>query len=128
MKDVPESSSEGASAPSEHGSNHSSIDDSSNIEFSERGDNDNDVKANASTNMTNDKSQQITENNSKTTAPNGTTVQTEHRVPSEETIAETGRLFVRNLPYVCTESDLRNTFNKFGPLAEVVGQLINECY
>ncbi|CAG8577126.1 1353_t:CDS:10 [Ambispora leptoticha] len=39
--------------------------------------------------------------------------------PHEETIAETGRLFVRNLPYICTEEDLRKEFHQFGPLAEV---------
>ncbi|CAI2169287.1 17355_t:CDS:10 [Funneliformis geosporum] len=40
-------------------------------------------------------------------------------VPAEESIGETGRLFVRNLPYICTEEDLRKEFVKFGPLAEV---------
>ncbi|CAG8494711.1 16167_t:CDS:10, partial [Racocetra fulgida] len=40
-------------------------------------------------------------------------------VPPEESIGETGRLFVRNLPYICSEEDLRKVFNKFGPLAEV---------
>ncbi|KAF9189270.1 hypothetical protein BGZ51_009717 [Haplosporangium sp. Z 767] len=34
-------------------------------------------------------------------------------------IADTGRLFVRNLPYTCTEDDLRKLFEKFGPLSEV---------
>ncbi|KAG0349230.1 hypothetical protein BG004_000454 [Podila humilis] len=34
-------------------------------------------------------------------------------------IADTGRLFVRNLPYTCTENDLRGLFEKFGPLSEV---------
>ncbi|XP_056002350.1 probable RNA-binding protein 19 isoform X2 [Ostrea edulis] len=36
-----------------------------------------------------------------------------------DTIAETGRLFVRNLPYNCTQEDLEALFGKFGPLAEV---------
>ncbi|CAG8796946.1 19302_t:CDS:2, partial [Gigaspora rosea] len=40
-------------------------------------------------------------------------------VPPEESIGETGRFFVRNLPYICSEEDLRQIFNKFGPLAEV---------
>ena len=40
-------------------------------------------------------------------------------VPPEESIGETGRLFVRNLAYICTEDDLRKEFVKFGPLAEV---------
>ncbi|KAJ1789906.1 Multiple RNA-binding domain-containing protein 1 [Coemansia sp. RSA 2167] len=34
-------------------------------------------------------------------------------------IHETGRLFVRNLPYMATEDDLRTTFEPFGPLSEV---------
>ncbi|KJE92201.1 RNA binding domain-containing protein [Capsaspora owczarzaki ATCC 30864] len=34
-------------------------------------------------------------------------------------IAESGRLFVRNLPYTCTEDDLIALFSKFGQLAEV---------
>ncbi|KAI9505196.1 Multiple RNA-binding domain-containing protein 1 [Coemansia spiralis] len=34
-------------------------------------------------------------------------------------IQETGRLFVRNLPYLTTEDDLRLAFEKFGPLSEV---------
>ncbi|KAJ1985004.1 Multiple RNA-binding domain-containing protein 1 [Dimargaris cristalligena] len=37
----------------------------------------------------------------------------------QEIIMETGRLFLRNLPYTCTEEDLRKRFEKFGPLAEV---------
>ncbi|EGD82752.1 hypothetical protein PTSG_03403 [Salpingoeca rosetta] len=32
---------------------------------------------------------------------------------------ETGRIFVRNLAYVCTEDDIRALFEKFGPLSEV---------
>ncbi|GAB5591932.1 Multiple RNA-binding domain-containing protein 1 [Umbelopsis nana] len=34
-------------------------------------------------------------------------------------ISDTGRLFVRNLPYTCTEEDLKKIFAKFGPLSEV---------
>lgn len=34
-------------------------------------------------------------------------------------IAETGRVFVRNLPYSCSEDDLRSLFEKYGPLAEI---------
>ncbi|CAM9977849.1 unnamed protein product, partial [Ectocarpus sp. 8 AP-2014] len=30
-----------------------------------------------------------------------------------------GRLFVRNLPYTCTEDDLRDLFGSFGMLSEV---------
>ncbi|CAG8486980.1 1639_t:CDS:10, partial [Paraglomus occultum] len=119
--DVSESSSEGASVLSENGSNHSSASDQADgySDSSERVDNDI-VNADARANMAkNDRSQEIIENSSKATTSNEMTVQTEQNVPAEETIAETGRLFIRNLPYVCTESDLRNTFNKFGPLAEV---------
>ncbi|KAJ2705239.1 Multiple RNA-binding domain-containing protein 1 [Coemansia sp. IMI 203386] len=36
-----------------------------------------------------------------------------------EQIRETGRLFIRNLPYLATEDDLRSAFEKFGPLSEV---------
>ncbi|KAF9432100.1 hypothetical protein BGZ76_011257, partial [Entomortierella beljakovae] len=34
-------------------------------------------------------------------------------------ISDTGRLFVRNLPYTCTEDELRKLFEKFGPLSEI---------
>lgn len=33
-------------------------------------------------------------------------------------IAESGRLFVRNLAFVCNEDDLEKLFNQFGPLSE----------
>ena len=36
-----------------------------------------------------------------------------------ETVAESGRLFVRNLSYEATEDDLTALFSAFGPLAEV---------
>ncbi|XP_033112126.1 probable RNA-binding protein 19 [Anneissia japonica] len=36
-----------------------------------------------------------------------------------ESIAETGRLFVRNLAYICKEEDLEELFSKYGPLTEV---------
>lgn len=32
----------------------------------------------------------------------------------EEDVAESGRLFVRNLPYTCTEDDLKELFTKHG--------------
>lgn len=32
----------------------------------------------------------------------------------EEDVAESGRLFVRNLPYTCTEDDLKELFIKHG--------------
>ncbi|KAJ1672530.1 Multiple RNA-binding domain-containing protein 1, partial [Spiromyces aspiralis] len=37
----------------------------------------------------------------------------------EERIRETGRLFVRNLAYTATEDDLRQHFEKFGPISEI---------
>eukprot|EP00049_Salpingoeca_infusionum_P025432 m.19245 g.19245 ORF g.19245 m.19245 type:complete len:891 (+) comp7999_c1_seq1:98-2770(+) len=39
--------------------------------------------------------------------------------PEDEGIEESGRLFVRNLAYICTEDDLRALFEKFGPLSEM---------
>lgn len=36
-----------------------------------------------------------------------------------EQILDNGRLFVRNLPYDCTEEQLKETFEHFGPVAEV---------
>ncbi|KAL1272492.1 hypothetical protein QQF64_028354 [Cirrhinus molitorella] len=38
----------------------------------------------------------------------------------EEEVAESGRLFVRNLPYTCTEEELKEVFIKYGPLSEVL--------
>ncbi|KAF9126695.1 hypothetical protein BGW39_006442 [Mortierella sp. 14UC] len=43
----------------------------------------------------------------------------EEEEQAKNLIADTGRLFVRNLPYTCTEDDLRKLFEKFGPLSEV---------
>ncbi|KAI8816731.1 uncharacterized protein EV422DRAFT_561394 [Fimicolochytrium jonesii] len=40
-------------------------------------------------------------------------------IPPAEIIADTGRLFVKNLAYSCTEEDLHKAFEKFGPLSEV---------
>lgn len=36
-----------------------------------------------------------------------------------EKISETGRLFVRNLPYVCTVEEIEGLFKKFGTLTDV---------
>jgi multiple RNA-binding domain-containing protein 1 len=38
---------------------------------------------------------------------------------TEADVAESGRLFLRNLSYAVSEEDLTNLFGKFGPLAEV---------
>ncbi|EFN75799.1 Probable RNA-binding protein 19 [Harpegnathos saltator] len=37
----------------------------------------------------------------------------------EESIAESGRMFIRNLTYTTTEDDVRKLFEKYGPLSEV---------
>ncbi|XP_064153727.1 probable RNA-binding protein 19 isoform X1 [Anguilla rostrata] len=37
----------------------------------------------------------------------------------EEDVSESGRLFVRNLSYTCTEQELTDIFTKHGPLSEV---------
>ncbi|NWR46841.1 RBM19 protein, partial [Regulus satrapa] len=37
----------------------------------------------------------------------------------EEDLSESGRLFVRNLPFTSTEEDLEKIFSKFGPLSEI---------
>ncbi|XP_068616888.1 probable RNA-binding protein 19 [Brachionichthys hirsutus] len=37
----------------------------------------------------------------------------------EEDVAESGRLFIRNLPYTCTEEEIKELFSKHGPLSEV---------
>lgn len=40
-------------------------------------------------------------------------------VADEISVSETGRLFVRNLPYSCTEEELTDVFKQYGLLAEV---------
>ncbi|NWI17835.1 RBM19 protein, partial [Crypturellus soui] len=37
----------------------------------------------------------------------------------EEDLSESGRLFVRNLPFTSTEEDLEKLFSKYGPLSEI---------
>ncbi|XP_053135634.1 probable RNA-binding protein 19 isoform X2 [Hemicordylus capensis] len=37
----------------------------------------------------------------------------------EEDLSDSGRLFVRNLPYTSTEEDLEAVFSKYGPLSEI---------
>ncbi|KAI5697604.1 hypothetical protein M8J75_013004 [Diaphorina citri] len=44
----------------------------------------------------------------------------EDSVQFAEDIAESGRIFVRNLSYTVTEDDLTKLFEKYGPLAEVI--------
>lgn len=43
----------------------------------------------------------------------------EPEVSPVDQISDTGRLFIRNLPYTCSEDDLKKLFQKFGPLSEV---------
>ncbi|RWS19232.1 putative RNA-binding protein 19-like protein, partial [Leptotrombidium deliense] len=39
--------------------------------------------------------------------------------PAEEDVCESGRIFLRNLCYSCTEEDIEQLFSKYGPLSEV---------
>ncbi|KNC78666.1 hypothetical protein SARC_08914 [Sphaeroforma arctica JP610] len=39
-------------------------------------------------------------------------------VATDALVANTGRIFVRNLPFACTELELEKLFKKFGPLTE----------
>uniref|UniRef100_A0A672FET2 Probable RNA-binding protein 19 n=1 Tax=Salarias fasciatus TaxID=181472 RepID=A0A672FET2_SALFA len=43
----------------------------------------------------------------------------------EEDVAESGRLFVRNLPYTCTEEEIKALFTKYGPLSELLFPIDN---
>ncbi|KAL6261672.1 hypothetical protein P5V15_006761 [Pogonomyrmex californicus] len=43
----------------------------------------------------------------------------EEALQDEESIAESGRMFIRNLTYTTTEDDIRKLFEKYGPLSEV---------
>ncbi|XP_029676364.1 probable RNA-binding protein 19 [Formica exsecta] len=43
----------------------------------------------------------------------------EDALKNEENIAESGRIFIRNLTYTVTEDDIRKLFEKYGPLSEV---------
>lgn len=42
----------------------------------------------------------------------------EEEIKHEESVGESGRLFIRNLSYSVTENDIGDLFKKFGPLAE----------
>ncbi|KAJ8890365.1 hypothetical protein PR048_009873 [Dryococelus australis] len=44
----------------------------------------------------------------------------EEGLKNEETIAESGRIFIRNLSYTITEDDLTQLFSKYGPVTEVI--------
>ncbi|XP_043270528.1 probable RNA-binding protein 19 [Venturia canescens] len=43
----------------------------------------------------------------------------EDALKNEESIAESGRIFLRNLSYTTNEDEIRNIFEKYGPLSEV---------
>ena len=43
----------------------------------------------------------------------------EEDMKKEETVAESGRIFIRNLAYSVTEEELEALFTPFGPLAEI---------
>ncbi|KAL0127217.1 hypothetical protein PUN28_005487 [Cardiocondyla obscurior] len=43
----------------------------------------------------------------------------EEALKDEESIAESGRIFIRNLTYTITEDEIRKLFEKYGPLSEV---------
>ncbi|XP_043252107.1 probable RNA-binding protein 19 [Colletes gigas] len=43
----------------------------------------------------------------------------EEALKDEESIAESGRMFIRNLSYTTTEDDMRKLFEKYGPLTEL---------
>lgn len=40
----------------------------------------------------------------------------EETIKNEETIAESGRIFIRNLAYTTTEDDIQHLFSKFGEI------------
>ena len=55
----------------------------------------------------------------------------EEGLKNEESVGESGRLFIRNLSYSITESDIEDLFKKFGPLAEVtlpIGRFLYYIY
>ncbi|KAF5280712.1 hypothetical protein FQR65_LT15002 [Abscondita terminalis] len=43
----------------------------------------------------------------------------EESLKHEEEIAESGRIFIRNLSYTCTEDDIHEQFAKYGPITEI---------
>nr|CAH0113144.1 unnamed protein product [Daphnia galeata] len=45
-------------------------------------------------------------------------VRQEDDMKKEETVAESGRIFIRNLAYTVTEEDIEALFSRYGPLAE----------
>ena len=41
------------------------------------------------------------------------------RLKKSETVAESGRIFIRNLPYTVTENELKEVFEKYGMLSVI---------
>lgn len=60
----------------------------------------------------------ITEENSNVDPKQQAWSQQENDIKKEESIAESGRIFIRNLPYSVTEEELEALFKPYGPLAE----------
>jgi multiple RNA-binding domain-containing protein 1 len=52
----------------------------------------------------------------------------EESLRNEESIAESGRIFVRNLSYTVTEDDIEQLFNKFGELCIIIYSPLNFQY
>ncbi|XP_026327160.1 probable RNA-binding protein 19 [Hyposmocoma kahamanoa] len=48
-----------------------------------------------------------------------TKIKNQEKESNEESIGESGSIFVRNLPYIVSEEELTNLFEKYGPLTEI---------
>lgn len=59
------------------------------------------------------------DNNTEANNSNVKWIKQEESLKNEESIAESGRIFIRNLTYTTTEDDIRQLFEKYGPLTEV---------
>ena len=55
----------------------------------------------------------------KTAAKKDAWIQQESDMKKEESVAESGRIFIRNLSYSVNEEELEGLFTPFGPLAEI---------
>lgn len=51
----------------------------------------------------------------------------EENLKNEETIAESGRIFVRNLAYTISEDNIEQLFSKFGESAVIFYAVIDKC-
>lgn len=52
--------------------------------------------------------------------------QQEESLKMEENVAESGRIFVRNLPYTTTEDELQRVFENFGNIRFSISQKTNK--